>query len=82
MKIYLLYGYGLWYIQSDPENRMFNCVITEIYVVRRETTRTISDSTETCSPVESEIVRVVSLSATEVNEMTRFKNPIFRVRIP
>ena len=34
------------------------------------------------SPVESEIVRVVSLSTTEITEITRFRKPNFRVRIP
>ena len=39
----------------------------------RETTLTISDSIETVSPVESEIMRVVSLSTTKMPEITRFK---------
>ena len=54
-----------------PEN--FNRVISDIYVKLRETTLTISDFTETGSPVEFNIVRVVSLSTTEITEMTRFK---------
>ena len=37
-------------------------VIADIPVVLRETTLTISDSIETCPPVETEIVRVVSCS--------------------
>ena len=41
-------------------------------VLLRETTLTILDSIETGSPVETEIVRVVSLSTTEITEITRF----------
>ena len=40
-------------------------VLSRISVVQRETTLTISESIETNSPVESEIVRVVPLSTTE-----------------
>ena len=35
--------------------------------------RQISDSIETGSPVETEILRMVLLSATEITEMTRFE---------
>ena len=51
----------------DPEDRIFNHVISDISVVLRETTLTISDS------IESEIVRAVFLSTTEITEIIRFK---------
>ena len=38
-----------------------------------ETTLTISDSIETGSTVETELVRVVSLSTREITEITRLK---------
>ena len=38
----------------------------------RKTTLTISDSIEIVSPVEFKIVRVVSLSTTEITEVTLF----------
>ena len=50
----------------DPEDRTFNRVISDIYVVPRETTLTITDSIEIGSTVETEIVRVVSLNTTEI----------------
>ena len=53
---------------------MFNGVISDISVVLKETSLTITDSVETSSPVESEIVQVVySLSSTEIPEKTRYK---------
>ena len=52
---------------SYPEKRTFNRVISDISVVPKETTRTMSDSIETSSPVESGVVRVVSLGTTEIN---------------
>ena len=52
----------------------FYHVITDISVVLRETCLTISDSIETGPPIETDIVRVVSLSTTETSEITRFKN--------
>ena len=58
---------------SDPKDRIFNRVISDISVVLWETTLTVSDSVKTVSPVKSEIVRVVSLSTTEITETTRFK---------
>ena len=61
---------------SDPENRIFNRVFSDISVVLMETTLTISESIDTGSVIEIEIVRVVSLSATEVTEITRFKEKI------
>ena len=57
----------------DPEDRMSNRVISDISVVLRETTLTVSDSIETSFPVKSEIVRVVSPSTTEIIKITRFK---------
>ena len=42
------------------DNKIFNRVISDIAVVLREITLTVSESIETGSPVESEIVRVVS----------------------
>ena len=52
---------------------IFNRINSDIFVELRETTLTISDSIEAGSPVETEIVRVVSLSTTEITEITRFK---------
>ena len=57
-----------------PEDRIFNRAISDISVVLRESTLAISDSIETCSPFESEIVSVVTLSTTEITEITRLKN--------
>ena len=51
----------------DLEDRIFNRVISDIPVVQRETTLTISDSFETVPLVECEIVSVVSLSTTEIS---------------
>ena len=64
---------GLLLKVSNPEERISNRVISDISVVLRETTLTISDSIETVPPVESEIVRVVYLSTTKISEMTRLK---------
>ena len=52
---------------SNPVDRFLNRVIS---VVLRETTFTISVSTGEPVPVESEIVTVVSLSTTEISEIT------------
>ena len=41
---------------TDSEDRIFNHVISDISVVVRETTLTVSDSIETGSPADSEIV--------------------------
>ena len=60
---------------SYPDDRLFNLVISDSSVVLRETTRTISDSIETGSPVKSEIVRVVSLNSVEEFVITRYKDP-------
>ena len=58
---------------ADPEDRIFNRFISDISVVLREIIVTFSDSIETDSPVKTEIIRVVSLSTTEITEITRFK---------
>ena len=54
---------------QDPEDRIFNFAISDISVVLRETTLTISDSIVTVSSVESEIVRMVYLSITKITEI-------------
>ena len=54
------------------KNGIFDRVFSGISVVLRETTLTTLDSIETDSPVEGEIVIVVSLSAMEIAEITRF----------
>ena len=61
---------------SDPEYRMF---ISDVSVVLWEITLTIPDSIETGSLFGFEIVRVVSLSTTEITDLTRIKTPIFRI---
>ena len=68
------YKYHIILSHQDPEDRIFNRVISDISVVLRETTVTISDSIEPDSAVESEIVSVVVfLNNTEITEITRFK---------
>ena len=62
----------------EPENRIFKRVISDISVVLRETTLTISDSIEIVSPVESEIMRVNSLSTTGISEITQLKKTDFQ----
>ena len=62
---------------SDTKDRIFNRVISDIFVVLRETTLTISYFIETVSPVQSEILRVVTPS-----RLARKSKPILRVRIP
>ena len=58
----------------DPEDWIFNRVISNISVLPRKTTLRISDSIETgsLSPVESETVRVVSCSTTETTRIKQF----------
>ena len=51
----------------------FNRVISVISVVLRETTLTFLDAIGDTVSTESEIVRVVSLSTTEISEITRLK---------
>ena len=65
--------------QTFFSNFVFNRVTSDMSIVLRETILAISDSIETGTPVESEIVRVVSLSTTEISEKARFKKTIFRV---
>ena len=80
MALALILGKKLRY--TDPEDRIFNRAISDISVVLRDTTLTISGFIETGLPVESGIVTAVSLSTTEISEITRFGKPIFRVWIP
>ena len=63
---------------SNPGDRIFNRVFSDISVVLGKTTLTFSDSTETGLPVETEIVKVVSPSTMEITETTRFRKPIFK----
>ena len=58
---------GLRY--SNPGDRIFNRVISDISVVQRETTLITSDSFDTGSLVESEIGRMVSHSTTEIKAL-------------
>ena len=57
---------------SYPSDRILYSTISDISVVVRETTFTISDSIEIASPVEYEIARVISLCTTEITEITGF----------
>ena len=63
----------------EPEDRIFNRFLSDISVLIKKITLSISDSIETGSPVESEIVRVFFLSTTGITEITRFTKPIIRV---
>ena len=58
---------------AGPEDQIFNRAISDISVVLRETTLTFSDSIVIGSPVETEIVRVVSLGATEIAKIIHLK---------
>ena len=63
---------GLGHLRySNSDDRIFNAVILDISVLLRKTTLTISVIIETGSPFQSEIVRVASLSTTEIIEKTR-----------
>ena len=62
---------------SDPEDRILKCVTSDISVTLGEAAN-ISDAIAR-GPVESEKVRLVSLSTTEIAEITRLKKTIFRV---
>ena len=53
-----------------PEDQIFNHVILDISDTLRETTLTISDSIETFSPSETEVVRVFSLCTIEITDIT------------
>ena len=56
--------------KPDAEDRILNRFISDISVVLRETILTILDSIETGLPVETGIVRVVSLITTELTRIT------------
>ena len=58
---------------QDPEDRIFNRVISDTSVVIRGATLSTSDFIEKGSAAETEIVRVVSLSKTEITDITRLK---------
>ena len=58
---------------SDCEDRIFNRVISDISFLLKEISLTSSDWIETGSQVESEIVRVVSPSTTEITKVKRLK---------
>ena len=58
---------------SHPKIGFLNRVIPVISVVLRETTLTISVSTVEPVSVESELIRGVSHSITEISELTRLK---------
>ena len=77
--VYIIFSLNHLLRYRDPGDLVF---ISVIFDVLRETTLTISDSIETGSPVESKIVRVISLSTTENNRDNTIKKPIFRVGIP
>ena len=63
-----------------PEDLFF--LILDISIVLRDTTLTISNFIETGTLVEIEIVRGVSLRATEITAITRCKTRSSRVGIP
>ena len=65
----------------DPDHRIFNRVFLGYFRVQSEATLTISDSIKTDSPVESEIVRVISRSTTETTEITRFKKETSNLKL-
>ena len=69
----LLLEVGLSYL--DPEDRFFfwNCVISVISIVLRKRTLTISNLTGEPVSMESETVRVVSLTTMEKAEITQLK---------
>ena len=56
---------------SLPRRSDFNRVISDIFAVQWETTLTISDSIETDTPFETEVVKVVSFSTTEITDLPR-----------
>ena len=56
-----------------PRDQIFYRIFSDISGLLRETTLTILDSIKTGPPVETEIVRVVSLSTTEITEITQLK---------
>ena len=56
-----------------PKERFLKSSSSDIPVVLRENTLTISHCIEAGSPVEYEIVKVVTHSTTEITEITRLK---------
>ena len=65
-------------VQSFGDDRLqceqhfdLNLVISVVFIVLREITFTFSDSTCETVSIESEILRVVSLSTAEISEITR-----------
>ena len=58
---------------SDPADRLFLIRTISVIFVLRDTTFTISDSTGGPLSLEYEIVRVASLSTTEISEITRLR---------
>ena len=69
-----LCGNGLRY--PKPEDSLFYRVISVISVVQGETTLTISDSIVEPVSMESEIVRLVSLSTREIFEIAGLKSDL------
>ena len=78
----LLISHKIRFRQSDDEFKVYdtedsffflNRLISVISVVLRENTLTISDSTGETVSMESEIMTVLSLSTTEIPEITRLK---------
>ena len=69
-------------IPTSRTHQLFT-VFKKYPILRYLSPFTISDSGmfEAGSPVETEIVRVVSFSAKEITEITRLKKSIFRVQI-
>ena len=59
-----------------------NRVISVISVLLRKTTSVFRIRLISLFLMECEIVKAVSLSTTEITEITRFEKPIFRVGIP
>ena len=66
-------GYRVKGLNGIVNIGFLNRVISVISVVLTETTLTISDSTGETVSMESDIVRVVSLSTTEISEVARLK---------
>ena len=68
--------------KQDPYDRIFTHVVPDISVVLIKSTLTIADSIESGSTFENQTVRVVSLSTTEITEITRFKKNDLQGKIP
>ena len=54
----------------DHKDRIFNLVISDISVLQRETALTLSDFIDTGSPLETEKVKMISLSIMEKKDNT------------